>query len=275
MPEINFYSLNEAICYWLGYQFRIGRKNLMHEASLRYPLADALTGFGIPIDRIALEKQHPFFVQRYIDILIANDSIDKVDEIDFVKSTNSIFELKICKEATGKENQVEHQRIINDILRLAYFNLWTGKDAYFIICGSYQDFKNYFIGDMEEIPKIQNTDIKIKERNSLNNNTINSAWKSDNSLYKDFFDFKVPVKPHVFSKFYTFKLNEIPKDILTENEKSLLFGFNRFQMDYKLKENKQFDPELKIKTTCMAFTSFESIPSRTHASGIWKIEVYS
>ncbi len=42
-----FNAVVDAVCYWLGYQFKIGRDNLMHEASLRYPIADTITAKGI------------------------------------------------------------------------------------------------------------------------------------------------------------------------------------------------------------------------------------
>lgn len=278
MQNINFFSLNEAICYWLGYQFNIGRKRLLHEASLRYPIADALTGDGIEINKIALEKGHPYFNDRYVDILVSNQDLNKVDKANFINSLNSIVELKICKVDTGRQYSNEHQRIIDDILRLAYFNLISKKDAYFIICGQYKDFKNYFIGLKDEKTKNEENDIQLKEKSGgqdINNTPL--VWNVNKSLYSLFFDFEVQHFPILNkednSRTHTFKLNIIPEDIDEKERKKMEHGFNSFQSNYKPKaELLQFDSEITIKTTCLAITPFELNPSRTHACGIWKIE---
>ena len=60
-----FNAINEAICYWLGYQFKIGRDKLIHEASLRYPIADTITATNIEIAKIQLEKGHPLQTVSY------------------------------------------------------------------------------------------------------------------------------------------------------------------------------------------------------------------
>lgn len=281
MQSINFFSLNEAICYWLGYQFNIGRKRLLHEASLRYPIADALTGEGIEINRIALEKGHPYFNDRYVDILVSNEDLNKVEKEDFIDALNSLIELKICKAETGRQYSNEHQRIVDDILRLAYFNLISKKDSYFIICGQYKDFKNYFIGQKDEKTKNDNNDIQLKERQGnqadQDRNDTSLGWNVDKSLYSSFFDFEVQHFPVVNkedkSKTYTLKLNTIPEDTDEKEKKKSEHGFNSFQLNYKPKaEHLQFESEIIIKTTCMAITPFELNPSRTHACGIWKIE---
>lgn len=33
--EEKFASIIDAVCYWLGYQLKIGREQLIHEASLK------------------------------------------------------------------------------------------------------------------------------------------------------------------------------------------------------------------------------------------------
>ena len=274
--EDKFKSVCEAICYWLGYQYSIGRERLIHEASLRYPIADAITSNGTSIDKIQLEKGHPCFEDKVVDIFVCNKNVKSI-EID---SIESIFELKLSKQDTGNVSGKERQRIVDDILRLAYFNLKYQKDAFFLICGTYKDFKNYFVGDKATQMRDANQNIQVGMRqgkDSKNNQTIvaSDKWNIENSLYKDYFYFdyidtilsgQSPKK-----KVYTFEI--LDKDPST-NE----FGLKSFQKSYKSKKNKLdqeiviFKEKLKIKTTCVAITPFESKPNRTHACGIWRIE---
>lgn len=284
--EDNFKSICEAVCYWLGYQFSIGRERLIHEASLRYPIADAITSSEISIDKIQLERGHPYFSDRKVDIFVCNKKVKSID----VDSIDSIFELKLSKPETGSKFGVEHQRVVDDILRLAYFNLISKKDAYFLICGPYKDFKNYFIGDMDEQPTDANQDdIKINEQQGRGANAPKitevplKPWKTTNSLYKDYFDFSYidpktlnePIKP----KEYTFEIQSEAAGDNDEMKKQKRFGLQSFQENYTPKKDKittqdllTINNKLKIKTTCVAITPFETITNRTHACGIWKIE---
>lgn len=264
-----FNAINEAICYWLGYQFKIGRDNLIHEASLRYPIADTITATDIEIAKIQLERGHPCFSDRVVDIFLYDKPITRITKENFVSSIAEIYELKLAKKETGTKGSQEHQRVIDDILRLAYFNQATTKDSYFLICGTYQNFKNYFIGQ-KDIPETDsNENILIKERTTSTNNS-NNEWNSKDSLYKDYFDFELFGLP----KTYTFIKNEILDCDSEDEKKQKQFGLNSFQDRYKIKNNSiTWSDSIKIKTTCVAITPFESVTHRTHACGIWKIEI--
>lgn len=262
-----FNSINEAVCYWLGYQFKIGRDRLVHEASLRYPIADTITACGIEIAKIQLEKGHPCFIDRLVDVYLFNKPAIEITEDNFEASIVEIFELKIAKKETGTKESQEHQRVVDDLLRLAYFNQTTKKDAYFLICGKYQNFKNYFIGQKDLPKKDSNENILIPEQSRQTQ--VYDGWNSQNSLYKDYFDFELSGKPKV----YTFTRREILTGDSDEDKKSKYFGLYSFQDRYKIKSNSMtWSDSLKIKTTCVALTPFESITHRTHACGIWKIE---
>jgi hypothetical protein len=274
---INFNSICDAVCYWLGYQLKIGRERLIHEASLRYPIADAITSGETAIDKIQLEKGHPYFQDKVVDIFVCTENVKTIT----IDKISSIFELKLSKSTTGNKFSTEHQRVVDDILRLAYFNLASKKDAYFLICGPYKDFKNYFVGDMDEQPVDTSKDFKINEQQGKSGDKSEAMensqkiWRTESSLYKDYFHFdytdpkysKEPVKP----KEHTFEIQN--KDADTEE-----FGLKSFKKRYtskKDKTDKEFiiiSDTLKIKTTCVAITPFESITNRTHACGIWKIE---
>jgi hypothetical protein len=269
-----FNAINEAICYWLGYQFKIGRERLIHEASLRFPIADTLTSKGTEINRIQLEKGYPCFIDRLVDIFVFDKAINDLTDDNWIDSIFEIYELKIAKKDSGNKYGQENQRIVDDILRLAYFNISTGKAAYFLICGRYQDFKNYFIGQKDAPQKDQDENIIIKERRSeakITDSNNDIGWNINNSLYKDYFDFEFssPPKP----KEYTFFLNTLTGTESEEIGKEKFFGLNSFQSRYKIKDSLFIWGEsIKIKTTCIAITPFENITHRTHACGIWKIE---
>lgn len=271
---INLNSINEAVCYWLGYQFTIGRERLIHEASLRYPIADAITSGKIAISKIYLEKGHPYFEDKVVDIFLLNEKESNIsmESID-LEAISAIFELKLSKVDTGNQFGEEKKRVIDDILRLAYFNLYSKKDAYFLICGTYADFKNYFIGDKIEKTTIKKDDIDILQTNERQGTSfINQVefinpkeWKTENSLYKDYFNFEVGSQ-----KKYIFKIDENEID---DTKKQKKFGLKSFQERYIIKEKLiEYEEKLSIKTTCMAITPFESIPSRMHACAIWKVE---
>lgn len=262
-----FNAINEAICYWLGYQFKIGRDKLIHEASLRYPIADTITATDIEIDEIQLEKGHPCFSDRLVDVFLYEKPINEISKENIVSSIAEIYELKLAKKETGTKGGQEHQRVIDDILRLAYFNQKTGKDSYFLICGKYQNFKNYFVGQKDDPQTDKEENILIKERQTSTANV--NEWNPENSLYEEYFDFKLTKKP----KSYVFNKNKILKSDSKDEKKRKLFGLNSFQDRYKIKDELfTWSNLLKIKTTCIALTPFETITHRTHACGIWKIE---
>lgn len=262
-----FNAINEAICYWLGYQFKIGREKLIHEASLRYPIADTITATNIEIAKIQLEKGHPCFTDRLVDVFLYNKPVTEFTEENCLTSIAEIYELKLVKKETGTKGGLEHQRVIDDILRLAYFNQATGKDSYFLICGKYQNFKNYFVGEKDTPKTDTEANILIPERHT----SISPAkeWNPEKSLYKNYFNFDLSKTP----KSYTFMKNKILKKDSEIEKKIKLFGLNSFQDRYKIKDTLiTWNDSITIKTTCIALTPFETITHRTHACGIWKIE---
>lgn len=262
-----FNAINEAICYWLGYQFKIGRDKLIHEASLRYPIADTITATDVAIAKIQLEKGHPCFSDRLVDVFLYDKPITEISEENLVSSIAEIYELKLAKKETGTKGGQEHQRVVDDILRLAYFNQTTGKDSYFLICGKYQNFKNYFVGQKDKPQADADENILIRER--VTSIATDKEWNSQDSLYKDYFDFELSKIP----KFYIFFKNEILESDTDDEIKRKQFGLNSFQDRYKIKGDLfAWSDSITIKTTCVALTPFESITHRTHACGIWKIE---
>lgn len=248
IPDEKFPAIVDAVCYWLGYQFKIGREQLIHEASLRYPIADTITSKGTAINRIVLEKLHPLFKSKKIDLVIYDNS---VKEEDFDKDTKlqEVYEFKLAKNDTGKEHSDEHQRVFDDVIRLAYYHLWSQKDCYFLMCGKYSDFKNYFIGQM----KPPNT--KVAEVVGVSKEL--SEWKPI-GLYKDWFGFA---------------LNE-QKTKLFKDEGKDKWGLSSFKKNYDVRDDigRQLLNSITLKTTCIGITPPGLERVRTHAAAIWKIE---
>jgi hypothetical protein len=259
-----FASIIEAVCYWLGYQFKIGREQLIHEASLRYPIADTITSKGVKINRIVLEKLHPIFKSKKIDLVIYNNSVSNPETESDDKRLKEVYEFKLAKSETGKKGSDEHQRVFDDIVRLAYYSKWGKKECYFLMCGKYESFKTYFIGQKNEVTndgKKNVTKPKKIDENASNLSSDFDKWVAD-GLYKDWFKFK-PGEETIKE----FKIH----DKANKNE----WGLGKFQNSYDIREGfgKKYIPSIKIKTTCMAITPNGLENKRTHAAGLWKIEM--
>ena len=237
--------LIDAICYWFGFQVKIGREKLIHEASLRYPIADALTAKNNRISQIKLEQSHPLFKSKRIDLAILDNSTrDSIKEV---------YEFKIAKYTTEKSD--EHQRVFDDVIRLAYYNMVADKECYFLMCGDYENFKVYFVGDKNE-PSIVNGKIVYPD----NDNSIR-GWNST-GIYKDWFEFeKGKIKEKTFS--------------ITNPDDKKEWGLGSFKDRYTLRKtinDKEFYTldSITIKTECMAITP-KGI-NNVYAAGLWKIK---
>lgn len=253
-----FAAIIDSVCFWLGYQFKIGRDQLIHEASLRYPIADTITSKGISINRINLEWLHPYFISKKIDLVI----VDKVEN----GTVQEVYEFKIAKSGTSLKNDEEHQRVFNDVIRLAYYHKISKIDCYFLMCGKYFDFKTFFVGQEKDVFKLENEKIVVAQQRietpvlTTQDPQFDKGWTS-RGLYKDWFAFEFNGEQVI-----TFKITN-PK---SKSE----WGLRNFQKSYKIRDKKilNFENTITIKTTCMAITPNGFEKSRTHAAGIWKIE---
>ncbi len=258
-------AIVEAVCYWLGYQFKIGRDQLIHEASLRYPIADTITSKGVSIDRIVLEQLHPIFKSKKIDLVIfeANTSKAEIENAD--TKLKEVFEFKLAKSKTSEKYSDEHQRVFDDVVRLAYYHYWSSKDCYFLMCGTYEDFKTFFVGQKNKPTTTQDNKntVQQKQQSKTQQTSFNvsdlqsSEWKPD-GLYKDWFGFNAGDEKEI-----TFKKSD------NEN-----WGLKPFQESYHIRDTKDhtYADEIKIKTKCITISSGGLENIKTHAAGIWKIE---
>lgn len=258
-------AIVEAVCYWLGYQFKIGRDQLIHEASLRYPIADTITSRGVSIDRIVLEQLHPIFKSKKIDLVIFDINTSKTDIENDDTKLKEVFEFKLAKSKTSEEHSDEHQRVFDDVVRLAYYHSWSSKDCYFLMCGKYEDFKTFFVGQKNKPTTTRDSKniVQQKQQSATQQTSFNvtdlqsSEWKPD-GLYKNWFGFNAGEEKEI-----TFKKSD------NEN-----WGLKPFQESYHLRDTKKhtYTGEIKIKTKCITITSGGLENIKTHAAGIWKIE---
>lgn len=259
-----FNAIVEAVCYWLGYQFKIGRDQLIHEASLRYPIADTITAKGVAINKIILEKLHPIFIKKYIDLVIFDNTVkEPTTEVDD-SNLKEVYEFKLAKNATSKENKEEHQRVFDDIVRLAYYNMWGDKECYFLMCGKYEDFKAFFVGQKIEL-KRENGKFIVPIRQK-------TVLKSKNSIIEKTYEDKRWEPDGIYKEWFGFKIEE--EKIIRFERNNKQFGLRQFQNSYKLREPKvhKYYDTLEIKTKCLAITPSGLENVKTHAAGIWKIE---
>ena len=250
-----FAAIVDSMCYWLGYQTKIGRKRFIHEASLRYPVADSITGNGIAINRVVLEKLHPLFKSKKIDLVVYDESVKNPDGEKDDSKLSEIYEFKLAKKDTAELKGIEHQRVFDDVVRLAYYNLWSKKECYFLMCGTYEEFKTFFVGQKADVKKVQALNLVPEKKN---NNPLQikdfETWKPS-GLYKDWFSFQVGLeKNKIF-------INDDP-----------VWGLVPFQDNYKIRDaQNQFEKKINVRTLCMALTPVGD-KNKTHAAGIWKIE---
>ena len=137
MSNIDFEKLIHAITYWMSYQERIGRNFMIQESSLKYPVADYLTGLGIPIENIDLEFSHPELKNRRIDLVTTD-----VPQSNKAFKIENAIEFKIASSKTNYDP--EKERIFNDLMRMYLMNQRKNVSSYFVICGQQKDFIQYF-----------------------------------------------------------------------------------------------------------------------------------
>jgi len=141
MINIDFNKLLHSATYYLSYQDRIGRNFMIDESSLKYPIADYLTGLEFPLSSIKLEYVHPEFLKRSIDLV----TTDATGDIIY-----NAFEFKRAKNSTKYES--EQNRIFHDLMRLHLISE-LGGNAYFLMAGPLEDF----IQNFQSIPTTRPT----------------------------------------------------------------------------------------------------------------------
>lgn len=193
------------------------------------------------------------FKSKKIDLVVYDKDI-REGELNVDNKANEVYEFKLSKHETGKQFGDEHQRVFDDVVRLGYFHLWDSRDCYFLMCGKYDDFKAYFVGQRSSIVVSGGKNVVQSTPKSIGQ----PKWEPE-GLYKEWFGFK---------------MNEVKRVTFNTSTANNGWGLKAFQDSYtpRPETGKGFTGSINIKTTCMAITSPGLEHSRTHAAGIWKIE---
>ncbi|MEH1009422.1 hypothetical protein VDP25_16915 [Winogradskyella sp. ECml5-4] len=233
LKNINFSSLINSVSYWLCFQEKIGRKFMINESSLKYPIADFFTNHHFPVDNIELEFNHPIFKKRSIDIVLKEKNELKI-----------VFELKIASYSTSQKK--EKKRIFNDLMRLYVLTNKDNIKTYFIISGYYEDFLTYF-------RSIENRK-ELAQSNSLDDNI-----KEPSGFYTKWFSFK--------------KEEETIIDIEKEKEVEYRTVYDNFYKEYKIKKDVDFTEKLpqKITTKCVDVSPLSTESPLPYLTAIWEI----
>jgi hypothetical protein len=210
-------NLSGAIEHWLGFQDRIGRSFMMNEDALKYPLADYLVNEGnIDLQLINLEKAHPNFSNRQVDLTIVNTPNGTV---------KNLFELKLAKVET--RYPAEQQRIFNDLIRLYLGSLVATDKCFFIITGKTTHFQT----DFKNTP---NTGIRFYDKwlsfTKGQTKTFDVATETDLTYLDIYNEFKKK-----YSKTYQGQLNntlQLPNQITTTCE--FMTAFNPTLVPYMI-----------------------------------------
>ncbi len=237
MKVIDFDKLIHSITYWLSYQERIGRNFMIQESSLKYPVADYLTGLGTPIEYIGLEYSHPQLKSRRIDLVTADSPLSY--------NTHKIqvaIEFKIANYLTKYEP--EQKRIFNDLMRMYFVNKNNNTSSYFIICGKH----NEFIQNFRSIPTRKPTQ-----------NTKHMIPDPDGFYSKKWFGFG--------------KNEEMIFLVEKETNNTYKKIYTNFLNEYSPRDN-SFSWELpkKITTKCIAISRFSRVNPTPYVGSIWKIQ---
>ncbi len=215
--NIDFNKLIHSATYYLSYQDRIGRDFMIDESSLKYPIADYLTGLEMPLSKIKLEYSHPDLEKRQIDLVTIDSSI---------KEIGNAFEFKLSRQNT--RYKAEQKRIFNDLMRLYLLGKSTGSSNYFLIAGTQNDFIQYFRSIVTKRPTIT----------SNKNNNL----PMPRGFYTEWFNFKVGD-----SKTFNVKTtNESYKEI-----------YNTFLQDYKAKTKLELPDKITTKCIAISALSRE------------------
>jgi len=161
----NELSMMQAIHYWLNYQCKVCKIDLLAESSIKFPLMEYIERY-IGADTCHLERQYKeilsediFNTTKYLDIMWEKDG------------TEYLVELKYVSEHTYEDR--ERQRYFNDLVRLSlalkYKNTNLDRRCFFLVCGDSSDFwaqmrGQYEFQDLKHAGNTFNKDIKTRKK---------------------------------------------------------------------------------------------------------------
>lgn len=236
MKQLDFNALTHSVTYWLSYQDKIGRGFMIQESSLKYPVADYLTGIGIPLVEIQLEFLHPELKNRRIDLITTDKPLD-IQNYKILKAV----EFKMVHEIT--KDTAEKERIFNDLMRMYLMCTKHDSSSYFMIFGKHGDYIRYFRNITDNLPKNNRQDIPDESE----------------GFYNEWFGFKK-------NEVKTFSI-EKPSN---EEYRAIYHNF------LKTYEPRTGEPQLnlpkQLTTKCISFSPLIRDTPNPYVGGIWEIE---
>lgn len=232
MSSIDFNKLIHSVTYYLSYQDRIGRDFMITESSLKYPVADYLTGLEIPLSCIQIEYPHPSLKKRQIDLVTTGSTKPEI---------KNAFEFKIAKPETRYDP--EQKRIFNDLMRLYLIGKSTGSSSYFFIAGKYIDFIQHFRSIITQKPTGLRKDLPEPQ-----------------GFYNEWFSFEINEEK-------TFDV----KNASAPDYKQVYSAFLSDYEPAKAQPATLELPD-KLKTTCIAISALSREFPTPYVGAIWKVE---
>lgn len=124
------------------------------------------------------------------------------------------------------------------------------------MCGKYEDFKTYFVGQKSEPKEEKGKLISPVRFTAQDQADMENTW-NPGGIYKNWFGYQIEEEKCI--------------EFMTDNKK---FGLRPFQENYIIRKanNRKYTDSIIIKTKCVAITPSGLENVKTHAAGIWKIE---
>lgn len=253
--------LLNSVCQWLSYQVIIGRKNLIHEASIRYPMVDALTSVHHAATSIVLECDHPAIAGKKIDVGVRvvdpckDQVVDLMVPLDKSMHFDEYYELKLAREDSRLVSSGEPQRILNDVLRMAFLHHTLMCPCYVMICGTKSDFRWNIVEQHAPDKRVQLA-TQTQTKSSKNADLDIKEWVP-RGLYRNLFSYVAGGK-------------KCP--ILYANQRRKWGLWEYYTRHLKIDKPLSSMPyKLNIETECMAITT----PGRDgdYAGAIWRVKM--
>ena len=206
---------------------------MVEESSLRYPVADYLTGLGTPLESIELEYPHPDLFNRRIDLVTLGNG-PSASEI------SSAMEFKIAKKETKYTG--EKHRILNDLLRLQLLSKKHSATCYFLIAGR----SPAFIQSFRSIPEAE----PQGNRNEL---------AEPGGFYTEWFGFS----PRESKSFEV---------AASDNEEYMGFYSDFLASFSSSNQDEAVELPSSITTTCRSISALSKKYPTPYVGGIWQVD---
>ena len=166
--DFNLNRLATTVMWWLSYTSAVGRKYVLSESAIKFPVAEYLQSTA---NEVELEFGHPKLFMKRFDLFFKNKLGEK-----------NVFEFKYIKNGSTRTID-EKQRIFNDLMRF-YLYLEDNQKGYFLICGDHFEFSTNF-QFIRLNPVDTDSSLYIKPHNNLSTPPL----RQSEGFYTEWFSF--------------------------------------------------------------------------------------